>query len=122
MFSDNGRLSRAQVYLNNDKGEELERWDYLELAGESLPLELKLMEYAGGQSLTYEAADAAGNELRVEYGSHDAVSDFVITTNPWIRMIKTVDWKKSSKTAGMITGAAGGALFLWRRRKRGAHA
>lgn len=123
MFSDNGKLTEARLSLHNDKGEEINSWDYMELAAAENPLMLEIAEYGGGQRFLYRAVDAAGNELlaeSMELGS----ADFVITTNPWIRLVKS---RKNIVTACGIAAAGVGvsgvaAGLYYRRRKRGRYA
>ena len=55
MFSDNGKLTEARLSLHNDKGEEINSWDYMELAAAENPLMLEIEEYGGGQRFLYLA-------------------------------------------------------------------
>lgn len=123
MFSDNGMLTEARLSLHNDKSEEISSWDYMELATAEEPLMLEIAEYGGGQRFLYRAVDAAGNELLAE-SMESGSADFVITTNPWIRLVKS---KKNIVTACGIAAAGVGvsgvaAGLYYRRRKRGRHA
>lgn len=123
MFSDNGMLTEARLSLHNDKGEEISSWDYMELATAEEPLMLEIAEYGGGQRFLYRAVDAAGNELLAE-SMESGSADFVITTNPWIRLVKS---RKNIVTACGIAAAGVGvsgvvAGLYYRRRKRGRHA
>ena len=123
MFSDNGMLTEARLSLHNDKGEEISSWDYMELATAEEPLMLEIAEYGGGQRFLYRAVDAAGNELLAE-SMEPGNADFVITTNPWIRLIKS---RKNTVAACGIAAAGVGisgvaAGLYYRRRKRGQHA
>lgn len=123
MFSDNGMLTEARLSLHNDKGEEISSWDYMELATAEEPLMLEIAEYGGGQRFLYRAVDAAGNELLAESMESGSV-DFVITTNPWIRLVKS---RKNIVTACGIAAAGVGvsgvaAGLYYRRRKRGRYA
>ncbi len=123
MFSDNGKLTEARLSLHNDKGEEINSWDYMELAAAEKPLMLEIAEYGGGQRFLYRAVDAAGNELLAE-SMEPGSADFVITTNPWIRLVKS---RKNIVTACCIAAAGVGvsgvaAGLYYRRRKRGRYA
>lgn len=123
MFSDNGKLTEARLSLHNDKGEEINSWDYMELAAAENPLMLEIEEYGGGQRFLYRAVDAAGNELLAE-SMESGSTDFVITTNPWIRLVKS---RKNIVTACGIAAAGVGvsgvaAGLYYRRRKRGRYA
>lgn len=123
MFSDNGMLTEARLSLHNDKGEEISSWDYMELATAEEPLMLEIAEYGGGQRFLYRAVDAAGNELLAE-SMESGSADFVITTNPWIRLVKS---RKNIVTACGIAAAGVGvsgvaAGLYYRRRKRGRYA
>ena len=123
MFSDNGKLTEARLSLHNDKGEEINSWDYMELAAAENPLMLEIEEYGGGQRFLYRAVDAAGNELLAE-SMESGSADFVITTNPWIRLVKS---RKNIVTACGIAAAGVGvsgvaAGLYYRRRKRGRYA
>lgn len=123
MFSDNGKLTEARLSLHNDKGEEINSWDYMELAAAENPLMLEIEEYGGGQRFLYRAVDAAGNELLAE-SMEPGSADFVITTNPWIRLVKS---RKNIVTACGIAAAGVGvsgvaAGLYYRRRKRGRYA
>lgn len=123
MFSDNGKLTEARLSLHNDKGEEINSWDYMELAAAENPLMLEIAEYGGGQRFLYRAVDAAGNELLAE-SMESGSADFVITTNPWIRLVKS---RKNIVTACGIAAAGVGvsgvaAGLYYRRRKRGRYA
>ena len=123
MFSDNGKLTEARLSLHNDKGEEINSWDYMELAAAENPLMLEIAEYGGGQRFLYRAVDAAGNELLAE-SMEPGSADFVITTNPWIRLVKS---RKNIVTACGIAAAGVGvsgvaAGLYYRRRKRGRYA
>lgn len=123
MFSDNGKLTEARLSLHNDKGEEINSWDYMELATAEEPLMLEIAEYGGGQRFLYRAVDAAGNELLAE-SMESGSADFVITTNPWIRLVKS---RKNIVTACGIAAAGVGvsgvaAGLYYRRRKRGRYA
>lgn len=123
MFSDNGMLTEARLSLHNDKGEEISSWDYMELATAEEPLMLEIAEYGGGQRFLYRAVDAAGNELLAE-SMEPGSADFVITTNPWIRLVKS---RKNIVTACCIAAAGVGvsgvaAGLYYRRRKRGRYA
>ena len=123
MFSDNGMLTEARLSLHNDKGEEISSWDYMELATAEKPLMLEIAEYGGGQRFLYRAVDAAGNELLAE-SMEPGSADFVITTNPWIRLVKS---RKNIVTACCIAAAGVGvsgvaAGLYYRRRKRGRYA
>lgn len=123
MFSDNGKLTEARLSLHNDKGEEISSWDYMELATAENPLMLEIAEYGGGQRFLYRAVDAAGNELLAE-SMESGSADFVITTNPWIRLVKS---RKNIVTACGIAAAGVGvsgvaAGLYYRRRKRGRYA
>lgn len=123
MFSDNGMLTEARLSLHNDKGEEINSWDYMELASAENPLMLEIAEYGGGQRFLYRAVDAAGNELLAE-SMESGSADFVITTNPWIRLVKS---RKNIVTACGIAAAGVGvsgvaAGLYYRRRKRGRYA
>ena len=123
MFSDNGKLTEARLSLHNDKGEEISSWDYMELATAENPLMLEIAEYGGGQRFLYRAVDAAGNELLAE-SMEPGSADFVITTNPWIRLVKS---RKNIVTACGIAAAGVGvsgvaAGLYYRRRKRGRYA
>lgn len=123
MFSDNGMLTEARLSLHNDKGEEISSWDYMELATAEKPLMLEIAEYGGGQRFLYRAVDAAGNELLAE-SMEPGSADFVITTNPWIRLVKS---RKNIVTACGIAAAGVGvsgvaAGLYYRRRKRGRYA
>lgn len=123
MFSDNGKLTEARLSLHNDKGEEINSWDYMELAAAENPLMLEIAEYGGGQRFLYRAVDAAGNELIAE-SMESGSADFVITTNPWIRLVKS---RKNIVTACGIAAAGVGisgvaAGLYYRRRKRGRYA
>lgn len=123
MFSDNGKLTEARLSLHNDKGEEISSWDYMELATAEEPLMLEIAEYGGGQRFLYRAVDAAGNELLAE-SMEPGSADFIITTNPWIRLIKS---RKNIVTACGIAAAGVGisgvaAGLYYRRRKRGRYA
>ena len=123
MFSDNGMLTEARLSLHNDKGEEISSWDYMELAAAENHLMLEIAEYGGGQRFLYRAVDAAGNELLAE-SMESGSADFVITTNPWIRLVKS---RKNIVTACGIAAAGVGvsgvaAGLYYRRRKRGRYA
>lgn len=123
MFSDNGMITEARLSLHNDKGEEISSWDYMELATAEEPLMLEIAEYGGGQRFLYRAVDAAGNELLAE-SMESGSADFVITTNPWIRLVKS---RKNIVTACGIAAAGVGvsgvaAGLYYRRRKRGRYA
>ena len=123
MFSDNGKLTEASLSLHNDKGEEISSWDYMELATAEEPLMLEIAEYGGGQRFLYRAVDAAGNELLAE-SIEPGSADFIITTNPWIRLVKS---RKNIVTACGIAAAGVGvsgvaAGLYYRRRKRGRYA
>ena len=123
MFSDNGKLTEARLSLHNDKGEEINSWDYMELAAAENPLMLEIAEYGGGQRFLYRAVDAAGNELLAE-SMESGSADFVITTNPWIRLVRS---HRNIVTACGIAAAGVGiscvaAGLYYRRRKRGRYA
>ena len=123
MFSDNGMLTEARLSLHNDKGEEISSWDYMELAAAENHLMLEIAEYGGGQRFLYRAVDAAGNELLAE-SMESGSADFVITTNLWIRLIKSrknIVIACGIAAAGVgISGVAAGLYY--RRRKRGRYA
>ena len=112
LFTDNTRLEEAKLHLTNDKGEEINSWDYMGQTLQMQPLTVEIMEYAGGQVLTYSAVDAAGNELQVDM-------DFVITTNPWIRLTRAMPIAKI--LAVLVAGGSGLGGVIWyrfRRRRR----
>ena len=95
----------------------------MELATAEKPLMLEIAEYGGGQRFLYRAVDAAGNELLAE-SMESGSADFVITTNPWIRLVKS---RKNIVTACGIAAAGVGvsgvaAGLYYRRRKRGRYA
>lgn len=105
------------------KDEEINSWDYMDACGSGEPLMLEIAEYGGGQRFLYRAVDAAGNELLAE-SMEPGSADFVITTNPWIRLVKS---RKNIVTACGIAAAGVGvsgvaAGLYYRRRKRGRYA
>ena len=78
---------------------------------------------AEARRFLYRAVDAAGNELLAE-SMESGSADFVITTNPWIRLVKS---RKNIVTACGIAAAGVGvsgvaAGLYYRRRKRGRYA
>lgn len=112
LFTDNTRLEEAKLHLTNDKGEEINSWDYMEQTLQTQPLTVEIKEYAGGQVLSYSAVDAAGNELRVDM-------DFVITTNPWIRLTRSLPIAKILTVLAAGGFGLGGVIwYRFRRRRR----
>lgn len=65
------------------------RWDYLELVPEAGGVaELTIPESPWELSLLFYARDAAGNEAVAKRGAVDVPSDFLVTTNKWVQIIK----------------------------------
>lgn len=89
MVTDNFKLSEAEFILVNDEGEELKRWNYFELVeNEGDVAVLAIPAYNQELSLLFRAKDAAGNEILTFQGSKAALSDFLVTTNKWVQLVK----------------------------------
>lgn len=89
MVTDNFALDKAEFMLVNKAGETLQRWDYFELAQDEDGIAaLTIPECAQELSLLFRAQDAAGNETAAMRGSDAAPSDFLVTTDKWIQIIK----------------------------------
>ena len=113
LFTDNTLLKQANLALSNDKGEELNSWDYMEQTGQAQPLSIEIREYDGGQRLSYHVVDAAGNSSKVSM-------DFMITTNPWVRMAKSMPTGRIIAGLMAFCCSIGGAIwYQCRRRRRG---
>lgn len=90
MVQDNFRLEEARFTLVNQTGNELQSWDYMELAngtGDTISITIPSLEEK--QSLLYCVSDAAGNEIVLLPDSQGAPTGFLITTNPWLRFISS---------------------------------
>lgn len=90
MVQDNFCLNKAYFILVNEAGEELQSWDYMELAGEAgETVSITIPSLEEKQSLLYCVSDAAGNETVLLPDSEETPKGFLITTNPWLQFISS---------------------------------
>ncbi len=90
MVQDNFALSKASFTLVNQAGEELESWDYIELAEEiGQPVAITIPSRGEKQFLLYEISDAAGNEIVLLPDMDGAPKGFLVTTNVWVQLISS---------------------------------
>lgn len=103
MVQDNFCLAEACFTLVNQDGEELQSWDYMELAGGAgETVSITIPSLAEKQSLLYCVSDAAGNGIVLLPDSEEAPKGFLVTTNPWLRFISS-----PIKVAGAICTVIG---------------
>lgn len=116
MVQDNFRLEKAYFTLVNEAGEELESWDYMELAkeaGDIVTIQIPALD--AKQSLLYRVSDAAGNELIVLPKEEGAASGFLITTNKWLQFISS-PVKLFCVIGIVILGVGAGMWYLIRQK------
>lgn len=129
MVTDNFKLAEAEISLVNENGEELQSWNYLDMAeAEGSVVELVIPEYKGRQSILFRAKDAAGNEIITLPDTQDVPTNFVISTNPVTYNSGTTDSDNNdnnnnnvlfiviSALAG-LSAIAGAAVFLRKKYK-----
>ena len=116
--NDNFKLESAIFQLVDEDGNTIQTYDYLELAEEDGDVvELTLPNSSKELSLIYSTSDMAGNSSRVTTSSKEAPTDFMISTNAWLKFINN-----QAAVAGVVGGAGtisvtGGAVNFFRRRK-----
>lgn len=121
---DNFKFTEAEFTLVNKANEVLERWDYMELAGENESLDITIPQHSEMVSLLYRVKDAAGNEMETFQGDQTALSDFLVTTDKYVQLVN-----KPAKTTGgriiiLVTGTTGAVVLsaVWiciQKRKKG---
>lgn len=87
IVTDNFKLAEAELTLVNKENEVLERWDYMELAGEDESLKITIPQHNETVSLLYRVKDAAGNEMQTFQGEQTAPADFLVTTDKYVQLL-----------------------------------
>lgn len=114
---DNFKLQKAEFYLVDASGNTIQTWNYLELIDdEEGLLNLTIPGRVERQSLLFYAIDEAGNEVTASQNSKDMVTNFLITTNPWIRFLNSGLVIIIAVTTGLTIFA--GIIYFKKRYKR----
>ena len=85
---DNFKLANMELTLVNGDGEVLECWNYFDLVEqEGDTATITIAEHDEEVSLLYNAADAAGNEVRTLQNEKNAKTDFLVTTDKFVQLV-----------------------------------
>lgn len=123
MVTDNFLLTDAEFYLVNQTGEELGRWNYLDMVEEQGDtMQIIIPEYDGEQSLLYRVVDAAGNEIVTLADSEATPTGFFVTTNPLAQFVSTPGKSETRRIIKLLLAlsamaASIGALCYLKKRK-----
>ncbi len=117
--SDNFKLKEACFYLADEQGNQLQTYNYMELAeSEGDVVTLTLPHHDKRLSISYKCVDQAGNDVTILPESEAVPTSFMISTNAWLRFVNNryAVWASMVGIAVIVMG--GGIFFVAKRRKK----